>query len=78
MQQNSKCMLYGNRDKTINQIISECSKLAQKEYKTGHDNVGKLIHWEMCQRFKFDPTNKWYVHNQASDQENETQTPLGF
>ena len=34
-QQNSKCTLYGDRDKTINHIISECSKLAQKEYKTG-------------------------------------------
>ena len=30
-QQNSKCRLCGNRDETINHIISECSKLAQKE-----------------------------------------------
>ena len=28
MQQNSKCMLFGDRDETINHIISECSKLA--------------------------------------------------
>ena len=26
--QNSECRLCGNRDKTINHIISECSKLA--------------------------------------------------
>ena len=39
-QQNSKCRLYGDRDENINHIISECSKLAQKEYKTGHDWVG--------------------------------------
>ena len=32
------------RDETI--MISECSKLAQKEYKTRHDHVGKEIHWE--------------------------------
>ena len=31
-QQNSKCWLCGDRDETINHIISECSKLAQKEY----------------------------------------------
>ena len=37
MQQNSKWRLYGDRDETINHIISECSKLAQKEYKTRHD-----------------------------------------
>ena len=36
-QQNSKCRLYGDKDETINDIISKCSKLAQKEYKTGHD-----------------------------------------
>ena len=62
-QQNSKCRLCGDRDKTINHIISECSKLAQKEYKTRHDWVGKVIHWEMCKKFKFDHTNKWYMHN---------------
>ena len=36
-QQNSKCRLCGDRDETINHIISECSQLAQKEYKTRHD-----------------------------------------
>ena len=53
-QQNSKCRLCGDRDETINHIISECSKLAQKEYKTRHNWVGKVIHWEMCKKFKFD------------------------
>ena len=36
-QQNSKCRLCGNRDENINHIISECSKLAQREYKARHD-----------------------------------------
>ena len=46
-QQNSKFRLCGDRDETINHIISECSKLAQKEYKVRHDWVGKVIHGEM-------------------------------
>ena len=71
-QQNSKCRLCGDRDETINHIISECSKLAQKEYKTRHDWVGKGIHWEMCKKFKFDYTNKWYMHNPAAVLENDT------
>ena len=33
----SKCRLCGDRDETINHIISECSKLTQKEYKTRYD-----------------------------------------
>ena len=57
-QQNSKCRLCGDRDETINDIISECCKLAQKEYKARHKRVGKEIHWEMCRKFKFDHTNK--------------------
>ena len=36
-QQNSKCILCGDRGETINHIISECCKLVQKEYKTRHD-----------------------------------------
>ena len=71
-QQNSKYALYGDRNETINHIISKCCKLAQKEYKTRHDWVGKEIHWELCKKFKFDNTNKWYMHNPASILENDT------
>ena len=53
-------------------IISECSKLAQKEYKTRHDRIGKVVHWEMCRKFQFDYTNKWYMHNPAPVLENDT------
>ena len=44
--------------------------LAQKEYKAGHDWVGKVVHWEMCRKFQFDHTNKWYMHNPAPVLEN--------
>ena len=76
-QQNSKCRLCVNRAETINHIISECSKLAQKEYKIRHDWVVKVIYWEMCKKFRFDHTNKWYMHNPASFLENETHKLLG-
>ena len=46
--------------------------LAQTECKTRHDCVDKVIHWVLCKDFKFDPTNKWYMHNQESVLENET------
>ena len=67
----SKCRLCGDRDETINRIISECSKLAQKEYKTRYDRVGKVIYWEMCKEFKFDHTNKWYMHYPEAVSEND-------
>ena len=74
MQQNSKCRLCGDGDETINHIISEFSKLAQKEYKTRNGWVGKVI---QCKRFKFDHTNKWYMHNPAPVLENNTQNSHG-
>ena len=62
-QENSKCRLSVDRDETINYILSECSKLAQKECKTWYDWVGKVIYWEPCKELKFDHTNKWYKQN---------------
>ena len=62
-QQNSKCRLCGGRDVTINHMINEYSKLAQKEYEARHEWVGKVIHWEMCKKFKFDHANNWYMQN---------------
>ena len=47
-------------------------KLAQREFKTKHDLVGKMIHWEVCKKFKFNHTIKWYMYNPESDQKNET------
>ena len=32
---------------------------------TRHALVGKVIHLKMCKKFKFDHTNKWYMHNPA-------------
>ena len=75
-QQNSKCRQCDDRDETINHIINECSKLAKKEYKTRHDWVGKLIHWELCKKLKFDHTARWYMHKPESVLENETYKTL--
>ena len=56
--------------------MDECCKLAQKESKTRYNWVGKVIHWKLCKKFRFDHTNKWYMHNPASAQENETRKLL--
>ena len=72
IQQNTKCRSCCDRYKTINHIISECSKLTQKDYKTRRNWVVKAIHWELCKKFKSEHTNKWYIHNIESLLENET------
>ena len=65
-----------DRDKTVNHIISECSKLAQREYKTRDNTVGKVIHWKLCKKFNFHHTTKWYMHKPESVLENETHNIL--
>ena len=37
---------------------------------------GKVIQLELCKKFKFDHTNKWYMHNAESVPENGTHTHL--
>ena len=39
--------------------------------------VGKVIYWELCQKLKFDHTDKWYMHNPESDLEKETHKHFG-
>ena len=46
--------------------------MAQKECKTRHDCLGKVIHREMSKKFKFDHTNKGYMHNPTPVLENNT------
>ena len=71
MQRNSRSRLCGDRNETINHILSECSKFAQKEYNTRHDCLCEVNHWELCKKLKFDHTNKWYMHNPAAVLKNE-------
>ena len=44
-QQESKCRMCGQSDESVSHILSECGKMAQKEYKRRHDWVRKKVHW---------------------------------
>ena len=43
-QRDSLCRVCRKVDKSIDHIVSGCSKLAQKQYKRRHDNLGKIVH----------------------------------
>ena len=43
-QENSKCRMCGKAEESVNHVLSECSKLAQKEYKRRHGWFGMKIH----------------------------------
>ena len=69
-------MLCGEREEKTNHIIAECSKLSHKVYYSRHDGLDKVIHRELCKKFKLDHMNKWYMHKLESARENETQNIL--
>ena len=48
---NPLCRMWGERGESVQHIVSECEKLAQKEYKRRHDKVANNVHWDLCKRF---------------------------
>ena len=58
-------------DESIDHIVSGCSKLALKEYKRRHDNLGKIVHWKLARKCNFEAGDKWYEHEPESVLENE-------
>ena len=64
------CRMYGKRGESVQRIISEREKLAQKEYKKRRDNVAKRIHWKLCKKHALERKERWYNHNPDGTAEN--------
>ena len=60
--ENPLCKMCGERGETVQHIICECKKLAQREYKRRHDTVAKLVHWKLCEKHNLERKEKWYEH----------------
>ena len=59
------------KDKIINHITSECSMLAQNQYKKRHDSVARSVHWNLCKKYQMPCSNKWHEHQPQPVTENE-------
>ena len=70
-QGDSLCRVCRKVDESIDHIVSGCSKLAQKEYKRRHDNLGKIVHWMLARKFNFVAGDKWHEHEPENVLENE-------
>ena len=49
-QGDSLCRVCRKVNESIDHIVSDCSKLAEKEYKRRHDNVRKIVHWKLARK----------------------------
>ena len=65
-QRDSLCRVCRKVDESIDHIVSGCSKLAQKENKRRHDDLGKIIHWKLARKCNFEAGDKWYEHEPES------------
>ena len=59
------------KDETVNQLLGECPKLAQKEYRRRHDGVAEALHWDLCGQYEFERSDKWYEHSPENVENNE-------
>ena len=57
-QGDSLCRVCRKVDESIDHIVSGYSKLAQKEYKRRHDNLGKIVHWKLARKCNFEAGDK--------------------
>ena len=64
----ARCMV---QNETISHVVSECGKLVQKEFKGRHDSVGRYVHWQFCEKLRFNRARPWYEHEPESVVENE-------
>ena len=65
------CQICNEKGESVSHLVSECSKLAWREYKRRHDNVARIIHWELCRLYELDRADKWFEHQPNSVQETD-------
>ena len=65
------CRLCKESVESIDHVVSGCSKLARKEYKRRHDNLGKIVYWKLARNCNFEAGDKWYESEPESVLENE-------
>ena len=69
--QSPLCRMCHKKSETISHIVSECEKLAQKEYKRRHNNVAGVVHWKLCGKYNLKKSEKWYEHAPEGADKNE-------
>ena len=63
-----RCRMCDRENETVSHIVSECTQLAQNEYKKcHHDKIAAIIHWHLCRKFGFSCCGKSFEHFVETD-----------
>ena len=45
------CQTCGEKRANVGHLISGCKKLAQRKYKRRHDNMARIVHWTLYEKY---------------------------
>ena len=65
------CRMCAQKGESVSHLVSECTKLAQREYKRRHDNVARYVHWKISEKNNLERGKEWYNHKPEACVENE-------
>ena len=65
------CRMCKAKEESVGHLVSECSKLAQTEYKGRHDKVATAVHWSLCEKYGIERAERWYKHRAEAVVETE-------
>ena len=70
------CRLRGCHTESVDHILRNCSVIAQTHYKSRHDDVARLIHYETARLSGFSVDDKWWCHRPPPVLENSSMNLL--
>lgn len=65
------CRMCKNNEETVSHLLSGCSKLAGTDYTTRHNEVGKILHRNICTQYEIQTSEQYWRHQPQSVTENE-------
>ena len=60
------CWMWGEQDKTVTHLLSECEMLAQREYKKRLGYVASITYWDLCGTYRFQKSKNWFDYRADS------------
>ena len=59
----SKCKMCGESDETVSHVVSECRKLAEKQYRCWRQvKVAQVTHWDLCGKLGYERDENYCNH----------------
>jgi hypothetical protein len=57
-----QCRLCGKHEETVSHLVAACPVLANAKYKERHNEVAKIVHWSLCQKYNINTIHQWWKH----------------